>query len=280
MKPALFKTLWGHAGTFAQAIAQAKQRGFDGLEAVPPALDWLDNWRAQLNESGLLFIAEIPTTGDYAPRREASLSEHLSSLRDGLEAAKILGALKVNCVGGCDAWSLGQSVAFFGEAMELAQSYELPICFETHRSRSLYVPWQTREILLQLPPMRLTCDFSHWCVVLERLPDSEAEAMRLCFERASHIHARVGWAQGAQVNDPRAPQWTQTLEAHQSWWSQIWDCQRHNNNEISTMTPEWGPDGYAQTLPYTQMPVADIDEINAWMASQQRARFEGNYATS
>lgn len=274
MKLALFKTLWGHKGTLQEAIAQAKRNGFDGIETVAPAADLLDDWRAQLDESGLLFIAEIPTTGDYVPRREASLGEHLRSLRDGLEAARSLGAIKVNCVGGCDAWSIGQSVAFFGEAMELAQRYEVPICFETHRSRSLFVPWQTREILLQLPLMRLTCDFSHWCVVLERLPNSEPAAMQLCFERADHVHARVGWAQGAQIGDPRDPQWAKQLKSHQRWWSQIWDCQRDNGCEFSTMTPEFGPDGYAQTLPYTQMPVADIGEINAWMASQQRARFE------
>lgn len=274
MKLALFKTLWGHAGTFQDAIAQAAQNGFDGLEAVPPLTDLLGDWRAQLEQNELLFIAEIPTTGDYVPRREASLSEHLQSLRDGLEAAKTLNAIKVNCVGGCDAWSIGQSVAFFGSAMELARSYEMPICFETHRSRSLFVPWQTREILMQLPNMRLTCDFSHWCVALERLPDSEPDEMKLCFARADHVHARVGWAQGAQVTDPRDPQWAEALESHRSWWSQIWDYQRHNNDELSTMTPEFGPDGYAQTLPYTQMPVSDICEINAWMACQQRARFE------
>lgn len=274
MKLALFKTLWGHQGTLPDAIARAKQHGFDGLEAVPPPAALLDEWRAQLRASGLLFIAEIPTTSDYVPIREASLSEHLRSLRDGLEAARTLGALKVNCVGGCDAWSIGQSVAFFGEAMELARSYEVPICFETHRSRSLFVPWQTREILGQLPPMRLTCDFSHWCVVLERLPDSEPAAMELCFERADHVHARVGWAQGAQVSDPRDPQWSETLNSHRSWWSQIWRNQRDDGCKLSTMTPEFGPDGYAQTLPYTRMPVADINQINAWMAGQQRARFE------
>ena len=33
-----------------------------------------------------------------------------------------------------------------------------------------------------------------------------------------------------------------------------------------TFTPEFGPPGYMPTLPYTKQPVADLWELNAWMA--------------
>ncbi len=39
------------------------------------------------------------------------------------------------------------------------------------------------------------------------------------------------------------------------------------------MTPEFGPDGYLHQLPFTAQPVADLAEINTWMAGRQRARF-------
>jgi hypothetical protein len=39
------------------------------------------------------------------------------------------------------------------------------------------------------------------------------------------------------------------------------------------MTPEFLYDGYMLTLPYTEMPVADVWQINAWMAERQRSRF-------
>ena len=40
------------------------------------------------------------------------------------------------------------------------------------------------------------------------------------------------------------------------------------------MTPEFGPDGYLHCEPFTQRPVANLVEINAWMAERERERFE------
>jgi hypothetical protein len=42
----------------------------------------------------------------------------------------------------------------------------------------------------------------------------------------------------------------------------------------TTMTPESGPDGYLHTLPFTQAPVADLWEINRWMAETERRHFK------
>lgn len=36
------------------------------------------------------------------------------------------------------------------------------------------------------------------------------------------------------------------------------------------MTPEFGPDGYLHTLPFTNAPVADLWEINTWMGREER----------
>jgi hypothetical protein len=40
------------------------------------------------------------------------------------------------------------------------------------------------------------------------------------------------------------------------------------------MTPEFGPDGYLQCAPFTGKPVADLAEINLWMAARQKRRFD------
>jgi hypothetical protein len=45
------------------------------------------------------------------------------------------------------------------------------------------------------------------------------------------------------------------------------------------MTPEFGPDGYLHTLPYTKAPVADLDNINRWMAYRQRENYEKRRAS-
>ncbi|HEY1490438.1 MAG TPA: sugar phosphate isomerase/epimerase, partial [Verrucomicrobiae bacterium] len=124
-----------------------------------------------------------------------------------------------------------------------------------------------------LPALKLTCDFSHWCVVCERLIDTEPDIIALCAERAHHVHARVGYDQGAQVPHPAAPEFREALEAHERWWTQIWRSQSERGALFSTMTPEFGPDGYLHCLPFTGAPVADLNQINGWMAGRQRRRF-------
>ncbi len=39
------------------------------------------------------------------------------------------------------------------------------------------------------------------------------------------------------------------------------------------MTPEFGPDGYLHCLPFTSVPVADLSQINHWVAERQQRRF-------
>jgi hypothetical protein len=39
------------------------------------------------------------------------------------------------------------------------------------------------------------------------------------------------------------------------------------------MTPEFGPDGYLHRLPFTRAPVADLREINRWMATTERRHY-------
>jgi hypothetical protein len=39
------------------------------------------------------------------------------------------------------------------------------------------------------------------------------------------------------------------------------------------MTPEFGPDGYLHLLPFTGAPVADLWELNQWMAAEERRHY-------
>jgi sugar phosphate isomerase/epimerase len=279
MELRLFKTLWGHKGGFDEAIAGCASPKYDGIEGQAPATAHeRKDFKAQLADAGLAYIAEICTAGSYVPNRRATAEEHLESLMRQAAAAVECKPMFITVIGGCDAWTLTQSVEFFGEAMEIGKALDVRISFETHRSRSLYNPWTAREILLQLPAMELTCDFSHWCVVCERLIDTEPEIIALCAERAHHIHARVGYDQGPQVPHPAAPEYAEALSAHERWWLQIWEKQFAEGRGISTMTPEFGPDGYLHCLPFTAAPVADLDQINGWMAERQRVRFNELFA--
>ncbi|RAN84018.1 xylose isomerase, partial [Bacillus sp. SRB_28] len=41
----------------------------------------------------------------------------------------------------------------------------------------------------------------------------------------------------------------------------------------TTLTPEFGPDGYLHHLPFTNVPVADLWSLNAWMAEHEQQHF-------
>lgn len=271
----LYKTLWGHSGGLEQAIEDAGEDGFDGLEGpVPQSLADCRRWRQSVGAAGLDWIAEICTTGDYVADRRASLDIHLDDFELGATLAAEADARFITCLGGCDAWSVEQSVAFFGQAMELASQAGLIVSFETHRGRSLFTPWNTAEIVRQLPEMLLTADFSHWCVVCERLLDTEQAELKAVIPRVFHVHGRVGYAQGPQVPHPAAPGWQEALARHRQWWEAIWSARIAAAQTTLTMTPEFGPDDYLHHHPFTNQPVADLRQINRWMAEQERDHFE------
>ena len=110
------------------------------------------------------------------------------------------------------------------------------------------------EVLRALPQLLITCDFSHWVVVCERLMDSEWEVVTEVAERAHHVHGRVGYAQGPQVPHPAAPEYAAELASHERCWEAIWNAQRRRGYGVSTMTPEFGPDGYLYLGTPTEQP--------------------------
>lgn len=270
-----FKTMWGFEGDFETACLEAKAAGFDGIEgSAPTSQEERNYWKECLEKYDLLYIAEAVTGGDYVPRRDIDVEDHLKDLDKILKCSAELAPLFVTCIGGLDAWSEEESLHFFTEAMKLAERYNLEISFETHRSRSLFNPWITRRMVQLLPKISLTADISHWCVVCERQMDTEFETIEAIAFNVRHIHARVGYDQGPQVPHPAAPEYAYALASHQSCWEYFWDAQRDRGLEITTMTPEFGPDGYLHTLPFTQAPIADLWEINCWMGTTEAKHFD------
>jgi len=266
----IFRSLWTNGFDLDAALADCRTGAFDGVEG--PAGD--AEFARKLRDAGVPFIAEITTGGGYVPDRGASLQDHLNSFTCKLEASVGCEPLLVTVLGGSDAWPLQKSVEFFGRALEIAQAFDVALSFETHRSRPTFNPWVTRDLLDQLPDLQLTCDFSHWCCVTERLVmDDDPELLTKIAKRTWHIHGRVGYDQGPQVPHPGAPEYRKPLEAHERWWDAIWTVQEESGAAVSTLTPEFGPDGYLHTLPFGGQAVADLDEINHWMALRQRERF-------
>ncbi|RLJ64926.1 TIM barrel protein [Sulfurisoma sediminicola] len=274
MRLDIFKTLWGHQGSYAEAAAQAHEAGFAGLEATLPAEPAKQReLAASLRDAGLDYIGEVYTGGWYVPDRRAPPERHLADIAAALAAADELAPRFVTAIAGCDAWPLDTSLCFFEDALRLAEKSGHALVFETHRSRTLFNPWVAVEVLRRLPELRLTADFSHWFVVCERALDDEPDAMDFIASRVHHIHARVGYDQGPQVPHPAAPEYARWLEAHQRLWQSIWQSQRSRGYATTTLTPEFGPDGYLHEHPYTREPVADLWEINRWMGNTEREHF-------
>jgi hypothetical protein len=271
-----FKTLWGHEGSLAQAVSQVKEAGFDGIEApVPETAEAAQAFGETLSADKLLWIQEVCTTGSYVPRRDASIKEHLKDFETKLLSAAKTGLKPefANVMGGCDAWPIDDSVRFFSEAQNIADRLGIAVSFETHRGRSFFSPWNTVAILEKVPDIDVTCDFSHWAVVSERLPHIEWDCIVRTAQQARHIHSRVGYDQGPQVPHPAAPEYAEALASHQACWEAVWQSQSERGLDNSYMTPEFGTDGYLHLLPFTQAPIADLWSLNRWIGEEELAHF-------
>jgi len=275
MKLEIFRTMWGYTASKAQALDELLQAGFDGMEArLPLTPVERAEFGAFLRANHLPYIATVFTAYDVLPEQSATLAEHLTDLEKKLAWSSELSPRFVNVLAGNDRWQLPQQVEFFGQALELAHKHGQAVTFETHRARSLFNPWVTLELIRQLPDLRFTSDISHWIVTCERLLDDPEDDLSAFVERVHHIQARVGYDQGPQVPHPAAPERAAELAFHQNHWEAIWKSQQARGYQVTTLTPEFGADGYLHHLPFTNVPVADLWSLNVCMAQIEREHFQ------
>ena len=272
MRLKLIRHLWGVdlSHGLQPYLSDWRSVGYEALEIslrmVPDRADFLSFLKA----NGLGWI---PQVFSYGLVPGGSVREHLASLREQVEECLDHAPLFFNVHSGYDNWSPAEAEDFYGEALHLEQKIGLPFSHETHRSRYFCTPWQTKFILDRYPTLRLTCDFSHWVCVCERLLPDLHDVLAQAARHAHHLHSRVGYEQGPQVPDPAAPEYAAHLQAHESWWAMIWQAQQERGFTESTLTPEFGPPPYLHTLPTSGKPVADLAKICDWMATRQAQRF-------
>jgi sugar phosphate isomerase/epimerase len=271
----LFFSLWGFQGSLALALEMAERAGFDGLELNirHPCLQAEVDGPARLRDCGRPLVLEVVTGGGYVPELGCTPEQHLEELGERLRRCVGLRPHRVTVLTGSDAWPFERQRSFLAEALALAAATGLMVSFETHRSRCLGMPWTIVPLLEALPELRLTADLSHWCVVAERLMTPELEPVQVMADRVDHIHARVGHAQGPQVSHPFAPEHAEALAAHLACWQLFTERALTRRAPSPSFTPEFGPDGYVPTLPFTDQPVADLLTINTAMAQWLRRQF-------
>ena len=270
----LFKTLWGWSASLEQACAAAAIDGFDGLEINldHPCLQVVESADIQcrLLDANQHLIIEIVTGGDYTPDLNCRPEQHLDQIQRSLERAVALAPLKVNLITGSDSWDDAEQHRFLDSVLDQVEACSVPVTLETHRSRSLFDPWRLSVWLKRHPRLRLTADLSHWCAVTERLMTPDLAPVQAMAGRVDHIHARVGHPQGPSVSHPFAPEWAEALDAHRRCWQLFLD-QSVPSDQPFTITPEFGPDGYMPQKPFSGEPLADVQVINAEMATWLRS---------
>ncbi|HEY3767877.1 MAG TPA: sugar phosphate isomerase/epimerase [Candidatus Angelobacter sp.] len=272
MKLRLVRHLWGVdiSRGLSPYIAPWRENGYELLEVSLRRLPDPAIFLKILQNEGFAWIPQV-FSNMFAGG--GSVQQHLLSLREQVEECLDASPLFINAHSGSDAWTTAEAEDFYGLVTEMEGELGVNISHETHRSRYFGNPWNTKHILDRFPHLQLTCDFSHWVCVAERLLQDCTEILNQVADHCLHIHARVGYEEGPQVPDPRAPEWAEHLRVHETWWEMVWSAQRKRSFQTSTLTPEFGPPLYMQIMPYTQKPLANLTEICDWMALRQANRF-------
>ena len=262
-------TKWGNPDPIDLFCQKVKEEGYDGIEV------W---WPGEQKDQEALFEALKKNKldiGFLCGGSQADYASHFASFKSALQAAafnKFQTPLYINCHSGRDYFSSGENKTFIDLTSAVAKESGVRIMHETHRSRMLFAAPVARNYILERPDLRITLDISHWCNVSESLLQDQKDTVNMTLQRTDHIHARVGHAEGPQVNDPRAPEWETAVKAHFDWWDQV-VARKKENGEPLTFLTEFGPPHYMPTVPYTNQPVADQWAINVHMMQTLRKRY-------
>lgn len=269
----ILATNWGFAGSLPQYFDKVKQEGYDGIEIFAP----LQNEEAEIL-FGLLKRYQLQVgflCGAYFRGSAAEQFDHFKTMVDAAAYNTYQKPLYINCHSGKDYFSFEQNKMFIDYGIEVSEKTGITVCHETHRSRILYSAPVTKYYMEQIADFKITLDASHWCNVSESLLDDQEHTMEKVLAQTDHIHARIGHAQGPQVNDPRAPEWKDAMEAHLQWWDKVVAIKKKNNQPLTFLT-EFGPPDYLPVMPYTKQPLANQWEINVYMMQLLKKRYKLN----
>lgn len=263
-----FQTDWGRTITWDAFCEKTAAAGYDGIEIwFPNSLEDQENLKAALTKHHLK-VGFINGTN-----KSVSFEESLKSYETHLRLLTTWSPVYINNHTGNDFFTFEQNKAFIAIANTIAKESKIPIYHETHRGRFSFNLPDTKTYLAEIPDLKLNLDISHWMVVHESLLEQQDNTLQEVIERTHHLHARVGHAEGPQVNDPEAPEWKKAVERHLTIWEKVIRNHWKTNNTF-TLTTEFGPAGYMPTLPFTQVPVADQWKANLYMMKVIKERMK------
>lgn len=269
MEVKILSALWGYEDQPLEAMLdRITAAGFDGVDTF---MDDDPGKRARLLEGlrsrGLCLVAQ-----QYQAEGEdfdAFSRAYLRYLELSSEGAPLL----INSHTGKDYFSFSENLKLVDIAQAFTERTGVPVAHETHRGRFMYAPGVAASYFEARPSLRITADLSHWVVVSESFLEGFPGPLTEAIQRADHIHARIGYEQGPQITDPRAPEWDYAMERFLAWWDAILELRFVRGEKITTITTEFGPVPYMHTLPFTAAPVADLFEVNSSLLQLLRARY-------
>jgi len=316
MKLKIFRTLWGVTDTAdgakaespfldtEAAIAEVARLGYDGLECPLKFILHFgkEKFKSLMKKYNLDVIVMIFTDGPVVPGspvpvfggpypgfsepsnpgendKDLLVRRHLQIFKEQVECAQEFNPKFVNCHSLKDYFTFEMAESFFTQALAWQKETGFKVRHETHRKRFLHSPWVARSFVPKFPELKMVADLSHWINIAET--DSNDPDLVSVIEKFApqfgHTHCRVGYDHGPQVPDPRCGQWLEYMEGHERWWDAIWAAAKANGDEEVTMTPEHGPPNYQVCDPKTNKPLANIWDVNHWIALRRRKRFAQLY---
>jgi sugar phosphate isomerase/epimerase len=252
-------------GSFCEEVSSA---GYDGVE-MNLSMDSAEKKQQleSLKSHGLELLAQHALT--HCPDFEEHLEQYVQRVAEIAEENPLL----INTHTGRDWFSFEQNQEIIASAAQVSKDSGIPIIHETHRGRFNFCAATTHRFLEADPALRLCADFSHWCTVSESFLADQSHFVEAAIQRADMIHARIGFDQGPQVNDPRAPEWQDAVQIFMNWWDKIVACHVEKGSEFLPITTEFGPPPYMPVLPYTKHSMASQWNINLHMLKLLKQRY-------
>ncbi len=147
----------------------------------------------------------------------ADFWQHYDAYCNWLKRIKPYQPVKINSQTGKDFFSFSQNK----QLIDIAAASGIQVVHETHCVINSHLqrilPEHTSK---NTDATNYTGHISLVCVA-ESFLDDHTRALQLAIARTEHIHARVGYAEGPQVPDPRAVEWREAVTQHLKWWDQV-----------------------------------------------------------
>ncbi len=250
-------------------LKNVKHAGYNGVEASLP-ID--EKGKAlilnSLEKHGLKFIAQHYET------TEKDFGEHCRQYEQRLRNLASAKPLFINTQTGKDYYTFDQNKKLIDLARNISTATGVKVLHETHRGKFSFAAHITSQYLHKIDDLRITLDISHWCNTAESFLHDQQEAVNLAISRTDHIHSRVGYPEGPQVSDPRAPEWQEAVDFHLQCWDKVYALKQKENAACLTITSEFGAPPYLPLLPYTKQPVVSQWDINVFMMNLLKERYK------